>query len=529
MASFLPPVLTAQSVSQLIAGLDQAFYPTPSPGFTARIALLWSLNGACIILSLFYLWLHVKSSTETPRRRCLWLMRLVARADGRLIALNIRPTWVIVVLFYSTFNIVFLGFFYSVYELGDGQRALIGLREYNAIVLFIGGWLMTWANMSAFLLVVDREQPYLAPRRANILFIGFGLFLVLGMAGVDTYTTILGLRLYDRYSALRTALVALNEKLDGRVPTLLDFLPLSGLASAFGAAADAQHIPSVVQLSLINLFPLSILLVNLGGAALVVRLRRQIKENRGTLAQGQPVGQHEKSPAAVVVQLPLALAGSNASSYSGASDLEAQHPSSVSMGESSKSPSSSNDTRRPPCPPAHAGGSAAARAQARKILSLEKAANDMQAITMTIAGMCLCLMAMASWGAYCAATDKLSSGQWPYTEGTLLPPQWIYTVALFFATVIVIINALRSSRRIADLDVVPPAQTHAAAPTLERKFPAAAGSARPTALTTQAESWSPRSAGQHSPVVEIKVDAPSTTDPSARAGESGSDAAHDTL
>jgi len=48
MASFLPPVLTAQSVSNLIAGFDRAFYPTPSPGFTARIAVLWSLNGAYV-------------------------------------------------------------------------------------------------------------------------------------------------------------------------------------------------------------------------------------------------------------------------------------------------------------------------------------------------------------------------------------------------------------------------------------------------------------------------------------------------
>ncbi|GAA5856265.1 hypothetical protein JCM9279_006362 [Rhodotorula babjevae] len=514
MASFLPPVLTAKSVSNLIAGLDRAFYPTPTPGFTARIAVLWSLNGASILLALFYLWLHYSSSSEQPRRRCLWLMRLVDRADGRLIALNIRPTWVTVVLFYSAFNVVFLGCFYGVYELGNGQRALIGLREFNAIVLFLGGWVMTWANMSAFLLVVDREQPFLTPRRANLLFIGVGLFLAIGMAGVATYTTILGLRLYERYVDLRTALVALNEKLDGRVPTLIDFLPISGIAEAFKTASEAQHIPSIVQLSLINLFPLSILLVNIGGAALVVRLRRQIKENRSTLEQDQPVMQHEKSPAAIAVQLPLALSGSNASSHSGVSDLEAQHPSSASMGESStgKSASTSGDGRRP----AHAGASAAARAQARKILALEKAANDMQAITLTIAGMCLCLMAMASWGAYCAASDKLSSGEWPYIEGTLLPPQWIYTVALFVATVIVTFNALRSRRRIADLDAVPPPPAQASPPrALASNIPTAGTAVRSplaSAVTTQVGGGSSPSTAHHSPIVQIKVDSPSGTD-----------------
>lgn len=63
------------------------------------------------------------------------------------IVTSIRPTWSCVVLFYSCFNIVFLGFFYGVYELKDSQRAFIGLREFNAVVLFIGGWVMTWANM----------------------------------------------------------------------------------------------------------------------------------------------------------------------------------------------------------------------------------------------------------------------------------------------------------------------------------------------------------------------------------------------
>ena len=349
---------------------------------------------------------------------------------------------------------------------------------------------LTLSIVQAFLLVVDREQPYLTPRRANILYIGVGLFLVLGMA--VRQLSLLAVESFPSLSSplpTRSLLILLDDVLAGRrhlyhYPGTSSLRPLPRPAhrsrrpqrearrpdSDFDRLPPAQrhrdsfqdrkrrtaHVrphlrpwlgarskqllisscsPSIVQLSLINLFPLSILLVNIGGAALVVRLRRQIKENRGTLAQGKPV---EKSPTAVVVQLPLALAGSNNSSHSGASDLEAQHPSSASMGESSmrKSPTASDDGRRHA--PAQAGGSAAARAQARKILALEKAADDMQAvrrlvppsdvssrlltsalrsnvsqITLTIAGMCLCLMAMASWGAYCAATDKLSSGEWP--------------------------------------------------------------------------------------------------------------------
>jgi len=57
---------------------------------------------------------------------------------------------------------------------------------------------------------------------------------------MDTATTVLGIRLYDSYVELRTVLVNLEQSLDGRSPTLLDFLPLRATAEALGAANDAQ-------------------------------------------------------------------------------------------------------------------------------------------------------------------------------------------------------------------------------------------------------------------------------------------------
>jgi len=56
-----------------------------------------------------------------------------------------------------------------------------------------------------------------------------------------TVTTILTERFWDRYLDLRAALVVLMQTLNGRVPTLLDFLPLQTPAAAFVAAADAAR------------------------------------------------------------------------------------------------------------------------------------------------------------------------------------------------------------------------------------------------------------------------------------------------
>ena len=53
MSDLLPPALDAQTVPRFLAALDDAFYPTPNAGFTARLAVLAALTSLCVLLSLF--------------------------------------------------------------------------------------------------------------------------------------------------------------------------------------------------------------------------------------------------------------------------------------------------------------------------------------------------------------------------------------------------------------------------------------------------------------------------------------------
>lgn len=126
-------------------------------------------------MAVLYLWLHYRSTTERPRRRCLWFIRLVERPSGRFIVIKcapslkgsrlrlgslIRPThtllcysprpaltWVVVV--YGTYELVFLAAFYRVYALGDRQVAYAGLRGFNALPFFLGGWVLSWSGLQA--------------------------------------------------------------------------------------------------------------------------------------------------------------------------------------------------------------------------------------------------------------------------------------------------------------------------------------------------------------------------------------------
>ncbi|TNY23722.1 hypothetical protein DMC30DRAFT_388718 [Rhodotorula diobovata] len=149
LGSLLPAALDAQTLPTLVAALDRSLYPSPTPGLTARMAVLWALTGLCILMAVLYLWLHYRSTTERPRRRCLWFIRLVERPSGRFIVINPRPalTWVVVV--YGTYELVFLAAFYRVYALGDRQVAYAGLRGFNALPFFLGGWVLSWSGLQA--------------------------------------------------------------------------------------------------------------------------------------------------------------------------------------------------------------------------------------------------------------------------------------------------------------------------------------------------------------------------------------------
>ncbi|BGP36161.1 hypothetical protein JCM10449v2_000059 [Rhodotorula kratochvilovae] len=456
MASLLPPTLDAQTVPNLITTLDLAFYPPPSAGFTARIGVLWALTGLYVLLAFHYLWLHYQSSTERPRRRSLWLARLVDRPGGRFIVLNPRPIWTLTVVFYGFYELLFLGSFWRVYKLGRPQHAWMGIRSFNGVALFVGGWVISWSGLQAFLLAVETEQPYLSAGMANALFLGGGTFLVLLHVALAIATTIVSNRLFDRYVDLRGALVALQQSLNGRVPTLIDFIPVQRPAEAFAAAGAAARAPNVVMWSLTTLLAVAVIAVDLGGLALARKLRRQIRESvellvhadAGSSGFAHATGETSGAAPAISVQIPFT--GSAAAHNARKPSLT---PSDASSGlrDKRKSSMTNSEVRNLALQRREGGGAAAARAQAKKVLALQKATRDLQAVTGNIAFISTCLLGMAIWVAYCSGMDKTTNGQWDI-EGTALPAQWLYTVAVTISLSYLTYNAVLNRRRLVASD-----------------------------------------------------------------------------
>ncbi|GAA5856926.1 hypothetical protein JCM9279_003598 [Rhodotorula babjevae] len=418
MASLVPTTLDANTIPALVAQLDATLYPAPTPGLLARMAVLWSLTGLTIVLAVLYLYLHYQNTSERPRRRCLWLVRLVDRPSGRFLVVNPRPALAGIVVIYAIYALLYEVTFWFVYGKERGAYLYIGVRDFNQVPLFIGGWILSWSGLQAFLVAVESERKFLSARISNGLFFAGGALLMLAGVGIGVYTTIMTERILHRYDELRGALVALQRSLGARTPTLLDLIPLQAPAQAFASSAEGAKRAGIVQGCAGPVLVLPIVISNIGGLALALRMRRQIRESIQVLADGGAAGRVATSAQSTTR---VRIEGRDVRA------MARQRP-----GERATTTST----------------------QARKVLALQKAVKDLLATTSVIAFVSLCLLVVVAWIAYSSAANKLTdtSHNWPYTESTAMLSEWIYAIALTASLLYLLYNALRARRRINDLE-----------------------------------------------------------------------------
>ncbi|BGP44218.1 aminophospholipid translocase [Rhodotorula kratochvilovae] len=356
---------------------------------------------------------------------------------GKRLETRLSPIWTLTVVFYGFYELLFLGSFWRVYKLGRLQHAWMGIQSFNGVVLFVGGWVISWSGLQALAIAI----------------------------------TIVSNHLFDRYINLRGALIALQQSLNGRVPTLIDSILVQKPAEAFAAAGAAARacvlpLPSP-SISMLTVAPSAqrrhVVLddpprrhVIAVGLALARKLRRQIRESVELLVHadaglsGLAHATGETSSAAPAISVQIAFMGSAAAH-------DAREPS-LTLGDASsglrdkrKSSMTNSEVRNLALQRREGGGVAAARAQAKKVLALQKATRDLQAVTGNIAFISTCLLEMAIWVAHCSGTDKTTSGQWDI-EGTALPAQWLYTVAVTISLSYLTYNAVLNHRRLVASD-----------------------------------------------------------------------------
>ncbi|BGP28304.1 hypothetical protein JCM10296v2_000036 [Rhodotorula toruloides] len=222
---------------------------------------------------------------------------------------------------------------------------------------------------------------------ANTLFLAGGIVNALATAD-----TVFSLRLYDRYLILVNALQSLEARLNGRTPTLIDLIPLQAPTQAMLDAGAAVRPLSTALFAFGTSMPVMCLLVNLGGLALVRKLRLQIRDS--------------------VNLIPLSTDDGFLNRLVDASD----GPVSVNL----KRPSSSSSTDKSPVPSPSSAPRALsfgdvkrianrdlektagqivipASLQARKVVQLKKAERDLILVTHFLAIVCAFLAGYLLW------------------------------------------------------------------------------------------------------------------------------------
>ncbi|GAA5852746.1 hypothetical protein JCM9279_003955 [Rhodotorula babjevae] len=484
MSTMLPPALDAQTVSRFLADLDDAVYPTPNAGFTARLAVLAALTSLSMLLSAVYLGFHYYSTLERPRRRSLWLVRFLDRPSGRFLAINTRPSWTVSIFLYSAFQLACLVAYWRGYGRHDSLAAWIVLRAFIGVFLFAAAWLISWSGLMAFLLAVEPEKIYVSARTANLLFVGGGALVFSVNLVIAIATAIYGVRLFNVYLDLRGALLALEASLAGRAPTLLDLLPLKAPFGALASAGNAARITNALTWSVVAVCPLFILVVDLGGLLLCARMRRQIKESVEVLGDGGGPGR--AAPAQAVC--------------AAAADESTGEP--VQLG--ARITCLGWRKRRGRARQRGREASTTERAQARKVLVFQKAVTDLQTLASVVAFSSFCVLGITIWAAYSAASPIDESVSWGYTESLATAAFWIYTVPACAALMCLTLNALRSRRRIADLETQAPSSSsaRAAADGAERRTGAQLGLAC-TASDPSSAGASVKSPTQRALVLEV--------------------------
>ncbi|GAA6024515.1 hypothetical protein JCM11491_006683 [Sporobolomyces phaffii] len=289
--SFLsPPPAGIDSFSFWLKGVDQGLlHPTPTGGFKGRLITLFTLSTLYTVLAASYGAATIYRSEERPRRKAFWICRLVSRSSGRFIVLNPRMTWSIGGFVIGLWSVCLVWYNYQAFLQHGDQAAMWGVRAMNLVVWFVVGWPCSFAGAQAFLLTADAPKSKLPTARvANLTFLFGGFVLTAISFAFAMYQSECGRSYWFRGGALREALLDMSRSSSTGNPTEAQMATLIPLANDTAAAWSKLKTATKIHMSFSPILPITCLIVNAGGCALVFKLHRQVRESASLLSLSNP-------------------------------------------------------------------------------------------------------------------------------------------------------------------------------------------------------------------------------------------------
>ncbi|BGP11206.1 hypothetical protein JCM10049v2_007106 [Rhodotorula toruloides] len=360
--------------------LHYLFNPTPTPGFDARLYVLWALMGYGSVMAIVYLQsngLHIVGNQHA------------------LFAFFSLASCAVLLCYNNNFRRVAL--------LQRFQSRTYFWRSLVWIPLIVHAWISSWSNLQAAILSSQKatKTHILSPKLANGLYIA-GFLVLIPVIVLDVYTAFAWRKTWDAGLVLRTTLTSLDQAR----PSNSARAAKAAIAAQFNRVADKLHMLQAVH-ALYVFTMLIIIGVNLGGLGLLFTLQRQVKFNShlslqirtsshpahasSTTSAGSSIGTPLASPAlgppstALLSDPPHPLSPRTKEKDDSSDTTASRGRNHISVGQLKEA--AENTTQ----------AGAATRQQAKQLLALQKVEWDMIVFLAAIVIMATVFLALALW------------------------------------------------------------------------------------------------------------------------------------
>ncbi|KAL8291606.1 hypothetical protein RQP46_001864 [Phenoliferia psychrophenolica] len=174
------------------SALHHLLYGTPTKGFPIRVAFYLMLCAFGMLSCVVLLGLVQLDRCRQPTRERLWLFKRAKRGEGTWILTNLKLLVPIKLFIDLGAALIYTVIAYRVYDKLDSQPLLGGWRVGLTLPYLIGGWLVSYASLSSYLITRNSARHWLLnPMVVNSFFIGFGGCIILTHAINFAYLALL--------------------------------------------------------------------------------------------------------------------------------------------------------------------------------------------------------------------------------------------------------------------------------------------------------------------------------------------------
>ncbi|KAM0753665.1 hypothetical protein T439DRAFT_160529 [Meredithblackwellia eburnea MCA 4105] len=427
--------------------LDSTLYRTPSAGFKWRLIVLFGLASIAMITSVLYI-LILWEDARRKKNESMWLFRFVQRPAGRYIVTNSKLASAVLSIICLVFVLGALQDCWTVYLHHGSQIRSGGWRTLTSLPFGVHGWLLAWGQLQAFLLTPDHITAIIFPPLvANILFLGLGGFLALGLLISSIFMTIASVNIWKQFEAVQGALTTLQASWTGT-------LDINGLINVQQLLTDVTTRENQLKNASRWTTPfacsitLLVLVVNVGSVALTRVVRKQIKLKFDNFASSRVVGDFEWNETFVASHGGSSSfrresdttrrdSHNNGSNWGGSTMYHGsnQSNSQVPRRESRNSVSRSNIRKM------SVAGLGAQSEHARQLATLQKAERDLVIISAMVGVVAAICTGFVLWVTIALGNGTTQTLPWDLYEFSILGFYWVYTSALAFTYPFLIHNS----------------------------------------------------------------------------------------